>query len=122
MRAKRGGAWVGLSYRDLAERVQDLSLGVLELGVRPGDRVAILSENRPEWAIADYACLTACCTDVPIYPTLPAKQIEHNLSDSGSVAAFGSTRTQLDKLLSIRGRLPRLLHIIGFDASSSENG
>ena len=122
MRAKRGGLWVDLSYRDLADRVQDLSLGLLELGVRPGDRVAILSENRPEWAIADYACLTACCTDVPIYPTLPAKQVEHNLSDSGSVAAFVSTRTQLDKLLSIRERLPRLLHIIGFDAGSSENG
>jgi long-chain acyl-CoA synthetase len=122
MRAKRGGAWVDLSYRDLADRVQDLSLGLLELGVRPGDRVAILSENRPDWAIADYACLTACCTDVPIYPTLPAKQVEHNLSDSGSVAAFVSTRTQLDKLLSIRERLPRLQHIIGFDASSSGDG
>ena len=122
MRSKRGGAWVDLSYRDLADRIQDLSLGLLELGVRPGDRVAILSENRPEWAIADYACLTACCTDVPIYPTLPAKQIEHNLGDSGSVAVLVSTRTQLDKLLSIRERLPRLQHIIGFDAGSSENG
>ena len=88
MRAKRDGEWYGLSYRELADRIQDLSLGLLELGVNPGDRVAILSENRPEWAIADYACLTACCTDVPIYPTLPAKQVEHNLSDSGSVAVF----------------------------------
>jgi long-chain acyl-CoA synthetase len=122
MRAKRDGAWVDFSYRDLADQVQDLSVGLMELGVRPGDRVAILSENRPEWAIADYACLAACSTDVPIYPTLPAKQIEHNLSDSGSVAAFVSTGTQLDKLLSIRDRLPRLQHIIGFDASSSEHG
>jgi long-chain acyl-CoA synthetase len=122
MRAKRGGAWVDLSYRDLADRIQDLSLGLMELGVRPGDRVAILSENRPEWAIADYACLTACCTDVPIYPTLPAKQVEHNLSDSRSVAAFVSTRTQLDKLLSVRERLPQLLHIIGFDANSPDDG
>ena len=52
-------------------------------GLRPGDRVAILSENRPEWAIADYACLAARCTDVPIYPTLPAKQVEYILADSG---------------------------------------
>ena len=122
MRAKRGGGWSALSYRDLADRIQDLSLGLMELGVRAGDRVAILSENRPEWAIADYACLTACCTDVPIYPTLPGKQVEHNLSDSGSVAAFVSTRTQLEKLLSIRERLPRLAHIIGFDAGSPDDG
>src|SRR5918997_1783700 len=122
MRAQRGGAWVAPSYQDLGDRIQDLSLGLLELGITPGDRVAILSENRPEWAIADYACLTACCTDVPIYPTLPAKQVEHNLSDSRSVAAFVSTRTQLDKLLSVRERLPQLLHIIGFDASSPDDG
>src|SRR6185436_17412824 len=85
-RAKRDGAWLELSYRELSDRVQDLSLGLLELGIRPGDRIAILSENRPEWAIADYACLAARCTDVPIYPTLTAKQVEHNLCDSGAVA------------------------------------
>jgi long-chain acyl-CoA synthetase len=78
-RAKRDGQWSELSYQQLADKVQDLSLGLLELGVRPGDRVAILSENRPEWAIADYACLAARCTDVPIYPTLPAKQVEYTL-------------------------------------------
>jgi len=122
MRAKQGGSWIELSYRDVAERIQDLSLGLLAIGVSPGDRVAILSENRPEWAIADYACLTACCTDVPIYPTLPAKQVEHNLSDSGAVAAFVSTRLQLDKLLAVRERLPRLRHIIAFDPDVSGPG
>jgi long-chain acyl-CoA synthetase len=86
MRAKQGDSWVELSYQDLADRIQDLSLGLLELGIRPGDRVAILSENRPEWAIADYACLTARCADVPVYPTLLARQVEHNLADSESVA------------------------------------
>ncbi len=122
MRAKQGGTWTALSYQDLADRIQDLSLGLLELGVVPGDRVAILSENRPEWAIADYACLTACCTDVPIYPTLPGKQVEHNLSDSGSVAAFASTRAQLDKLRAIRDRVPKLRHIIVFDSSLAGPG
>ena len=122
MRAKRGGTWVELSYRDLADRIQDLSLGLLELGIRRGDRVAILSENRPEWAIADYACLAACTTDVPIYPTLPTKQVEHNLSDSGSVAVFVSGRTQLDKVLAARERLPALRHIIAFDEDTSGAG
>jgi long-chain acyl-CoA synthetase len=104
-----------LSYRELADRVQDLSLGLLELGIRPGDRVAILSENRPEWAIADYACLTARCTDVPIYPTLPAKQVEYNLCDSGAVAIFVSTRHQLEKVQGLRLRVPGLRHVIAFD-------
>ena len=115
MRAKRDGAWIELSYRDLADRIQDLSLGLLELGIGAGDRVAILSENRPEWAIADYACLTACCTDVPIYPTLPARQVEHNLADSGAAAVFVSTLPQLEKVLAARPRLPSLRHIIAFD-------
>ena len=57
---------------------------------RPGDRVAILSENRPEWAIADYACLMCGIADVPIYPTLPAEQIAYILRDSGAVAIFVS--------------------------------
>jgi long-chain acyl-CoA synthetase len=116
-RAKRDGQWIELSYRELSERVQDLSIGLLELGLRLGDRVAILSENRPEWAIADYACLTARCTDVPIYPTLPAKQIEYNLSDSGALAIFVSNRQQLEKINGIRQRVPALRHIIAFDES-----
>jgi long-chain acyl-CoA synthetase len=114
-RAKRDGQWLELSYQQLADRVQDLSLGLLELGVSPGDRVAILSENRPEWAVADYACLAARCTDVPIYPTLPAKHVEYALCDSGAVAMFVSTRHQLEKLTSIRPRVPGLRHVISFD-------
>jgi long-chain acyl-CoA synthetase len=115
MRAKQGGAWIELSYRDLGDRIQDLSIGLLDLGLAAGDRVAILSENRPEWAIADYACLAACCADVPIYPTLPARQVEKNLADSGAAAVFVSTATQLEKVLASRDRLPALRHIIAFD-------
>ena len=122
MRARQAGTWVELSHRDLAERIQNLSLGLLELGIRPGDRVAILSENRPEWAIADYACLAACCTDVPIYPTLPAKQVEHNLSDSGAVAVFVSGKSLLEKVLATRERLPQLRHIIAFDPDVAATG
>ena len=116
LRIRREGRWVELSYRALADQVQDLSLGLLDLGVRPGDRVAILSENRPEWAVADYACLAACCTDVPIYPTLPAKQAEYILRDSGAVAVLVSTEAQLEKVRQARGQLPGLRHVIGFDA------
>ena len=115
MRSKISGTWVDVSYAELLEKVRDLSLGLRELGVKPGDHVAILSENRPEWAIADYACLAARAADVPIYPTLPAKQIEYVLRDSESVAAFVSTPDQLKKVLEIRTGLARLEHIITFD-------
>jgi long-chain acyl-CoA synthetase len=99
----------------VADQVQDLSLGLLELGLRPGDRVAILSENRPEWAIADYACLAARCTDVPIYPTLPARQVEYILRDSGAAAILVSTDAQLEKILAVREHVPGLRQVIGFD-------
>ena len=116
MRCKRQGRWVDLSYRELADRVHDLSTGLLDLGVKPGDRVAILSENRPEWAISDFACLAARCVDVPIYPTLPAKQVEYVLRDSGAVAVLLSSPAQLEKVRGSRERLPGLAHVIAFDA------
>jgi long-chain acyl-CoA synthetase len=120
MRAKEGGRWVELSYRELSDRVRHLSLGLLELGVRPGDRVAILSENRPEWALTDYACLAARCTDVPIYPTLPGKQAEYILRDSGATAILVSSDSQLEKVQAVRDRLPALRFVIGFDARGAD--
>jgi len=122
MRAKRGGRWIPIGYRELAEQVQDFSLGLLELGVRRGDRVAILSENRPEWAITDYGCLAARAADVPIYPTLPARQAEYILRDSGAVAVVVSTAAQLEKGRSVRTRLPGLAHVIGLDPETAGSG
>jgi long-chain acyl-CoA synthetase len=115
MRSKVSGQWADLSYAELADRVESFSIGLAELGVQAGDHVAILSENRPEWAIADYACLAARSADVPIYPTLPARQIEYILRDSESVVVCVSTETQLAKIQQIRGNLPRLRHVIVFD-------
>ena len=71
MRVKRGGTWVALSFADLLAQVQAFSIGLHELGVNAGDRLAILAENRPEWAVTDFACLACRCADVPVYPTLP---------------------------------------------------
>ncbi|MEO7985189.1 MAG: long-chain fatty acid--CoA ligase [Gemmatimonadales bacterium] len=122
LRSKREGRWTDLSYRELADRVQDLSVGLIELGVAPGDRVALLSENRPEWAITDFACLAARCTDVPIYPTLPPKQAEYVLRDSSAVAVLVSTAAQVEKVLAARERLPALRHVIAFNAAAVRPG
>src|SRR5512140_674148 len=75
LQSKVGGAFQPISHRALADRVRRVALGLQDLGIRRGDRVAILSENRPEWAIADYACLTSALTDVPFYPNLPPEQM-----------------------------------------------
>src|SRR6058998_1134002 len=110
-----GGTWQSVSHREVEERVRAISVGLRELGIRPGDRVAILSETRLEWTLTDYACLCARVADVPIYPTLPANQVEHILRDSGAAAVFCSTAAQVEKIQAVRAGLPALRHIIAFD-------
>lgn len=66
LRYKASGTWYDITHQELARRVHHAALGLYEFGLRPGDRVAIYSHNRPEWAVADYACLTARCADVTI--------------------------------------------------------
>jgi long-chain acyl-CoA synthetase len=122
MRYKAGGAWHDIPHAEMLTRVRRFGLALKRLGVRRGDRVGILSENRPEWAIADYACLCIGATDVPMYPTLPANQLRYILNDSGSVAVAVSSRAQLEKILEIRGELPALKHVIAFDADATGPG
>ena len=100
------GRYQPISHATVLERVRRVSLGLRAMGVSRGDRVLILSENRPEWAIADYACLTGGMTDVPIYPTLPAEQIPHILNDAGVVALFVSNEDQTRKIAQIRSQVP----------------
>jgi len=115
LQVKVGGTYRPISHSEVADRVRRAARGLTSLGVRRGDRVAILSENRPEWAIADFACLSVGVTDVPIYPTLPADQIAYMLKDSGAVAIFVSNKIQAEKIREIRSQLPALKTVIGFD-------
>ena len=115
LQVKTGGTYRPISHTEVADRVRHAARGLSSLGVRRGDRVAILSENRPEWAVADFACLTIGLTDVPIYPTLPADQIAYMLKDSGAVAIFVSNKTQAEKIREIRSQLLALKTVIGFD-------
>jgi long-chain acyl-CoA synthetase len=115
MQVKRNGRFEPISHDTIAERVRRIALGLEDIGIRSGDRVGILSENRPEWAFADYACLAIGATDVPIYPNLPADQVAYILKDSGTVAIFVSTAEQAAKVRSICGDCPGLRHVISFD-------
>jgi long-chain acyl-CoA synthetase len=112
---KAGGEWKAISHRELLERVERLAAALAARGIGPGDRVALLSENRPEWVTADFAVLGVGGIDVPIYPTLPAHQAAYILKDSGAKAVFASTRDQLAKVQSVRGELPELQLLAVFD-------
>src|SRR5207244_1095916 len=121
-RHKVDGAWRDVSHRQAARRVRALSLGVRELGLAAGETVAILAETRLEWALTDYACLCARTTDVPIYPTLPANQVEYILHDAGAAAVVCSTAAQVEKIRAVRGGLPSLRHVVVFDATGGAEG
>ena len=120
LRYKADGTWHDISHAELLVRVRRASLALQSMGFARGDRVAILSENRPEWAIADYACLMAGMADVPIYPTLPAEQMVHILNDSGAVALFVSTPEQAAKIARIRPDVPALKTVISFCAPAPQ--
>src|SRR5947209_2167282 len=94
LRVKRQGAWRDISSEELRRAVEELSMGLRALGVGKGDRVALLSENRPEWAYADLATLCVGAVDTPIYPNLPAAQVLYVLGDSQSKVAFVSNPAQ----------------------------
>jgi len=114
---KVNGVYQPISSRVLAERVRRTALGLAELGVKAGDRVALISENRPEWAIADYACVTSALADVPLYPNLPPEQAAYIIRDSGAVAIFVSDEAQAAKIASVRETCPSLRNVITFAAA-----
>jgi long-chain acyl-CoA synthetase len=108
------GAWQPISSLQVYQRVRALAETLHSWGIRKGDRVAILSENRWEWAITDFACLAMGVVDVPIYPNLLAGQIVPLLEDSGSRILFVSTRAQYDKIAPHRAATP-IEHIVLMD-------
>jgi long-chain acyl-CoA synthetase len=100
------------SYGDVASRVRNMAGGLLQLGLTRGERAAILSENRPEWAIADLACQMLGVISVSLFSTLPSNQVLTILQDSGAKLIFVSDAKQLKKIEAIRDQLPELKHVI----------
>jgi long-chain acyl-CoA synthetase len=104
MMAKRQSEWIAISSRELYRNVVGVARALQEWGIGRGDRVAILSENRPEWAVADFACAALGAATVPVYCTLTAEQTLYILRDSGARIIFVSTSDQLQKVLAIKDK------------------
>lgn len=119
LRFKYEEAWQSLTYGEVARRVRELALGLHSLGLKSGDRVAIWSENRPEWNLADLATVAIGAVDVPIYATQAHSQVEYILADSASRAIFVSSRF-LETVLSMRRRLAGLEYVILLDSTHNE--
>ena len=108
------------SNRQLFDEVRDLSLGLGALDVRARDRVAILSDSRPEWVIGDLAILTAGAVTVPVYPTLPASQVGYILAHSGARVVLVADEEQAAKVRAARRDAPAVEAIVVFDRTAPE--
>ncbi|MGB8930522.1 MAG: long-chain fatty acid--CoA ligase [Anaeromyxobacteraceae bacterium] len=107
--------WVTLTYAAYYERALMAARGLAKVDVRPGDRVAILSENRVGWVIADMGILVTGAVTVPIYPTNTPEQVAYVLEHSGAKVVLVSSRAQYAKLVAIRDRIPRVQLVVSFE-------
>jgi long-chain acyl-CoA synthetase len=118
---KVGTDWINISAETFVERVRNVALGLADFGIKPGDRIALLSENRPEWSIADLAILSLGAINVPIYTTQAVDQIRYILTDSGTRAIFVSNKKLFKHAQEALAGLDFLEKIIFFDASAIED-
>ncbi|MGD2151984.1 MAG: long-chain fatty acid--CoA ligase [Gemmatimonadales bacterium] len=117
LKYKRAGSWQDISHQQVYDDARRVASGLATLGVEPGDRVAIVSENRPEWLLTDFGCVMSRTISVPLYPSLPVDQICYMLRDSEATAVFVSTEEQLAKVRAAKADVPSLEHIIVYDES-----
>jgi long-chain acyl-CoA synthetase len=117
---KIGGEWINITAEAFVARVRKVALGLVSLGIKAGDRVALLSENRPEWSITDLAILSIGAVNVPIYTTQAVDQVRFILSDSGARAIFISGRKVFKHARKALDELSLPLKLIFFDEEAAE--
>jgi long-chain acyl-CoA synthetase len=119
-RFKRDGEWQQLSFAEHAAQVQELALGLVELGIEPGDRVCVLADTRPEWSVASLAISAAGAVVVPIYPTNSPEECQWVAGNSGARAVVAENAAQAQKIEHVRAELPELEYMIGLEAGGGE--
>jgi long-chain acyl-CoA synthetase len=112
---KKDGKFISLNYESLYQRVLMAARGLRKAGLQPGDKVAILSENRTGWVIADLGTQAARGITVPIYATNTPDQVEYVINHSGAEIVFVSNRLQYEKMLAIRDKIPGVRHVFSFE-------
>jgi long-chain acyl-CoA synthetase len=122
VRSKREGAWEDVTYAELGEIVDELALGLIDLGIDAGERLSILSNTRAEWSYADMAATSAGVVVVPIYQTNSAGECHWVLSDSEVCAVVCENAEQLIKIAAVRDRLPHLRTVIVMDMPTGADG
>src|ERR687895_2187317 len=114
------GEWHSISAEAFVERVKNVALGLAATGIRPGDRVALLSENRPEWSIVDLAILSLGAVNVPIYTTQAVEQVRYIIEDSGAHVLFVSGRKVFRHARAGIEGVEQLEGIVFFDNDAAE--
>jgi long-chain acyl-CoA synthetase len=115
LRRRVSGAWANVTTEQFADEVTAVAKGLLAAGLKPGDRVAVMSKTRYEWTVADFALFTVGAVVVPIYETSSAEQVEWILSDSGARGIFVETAEHVAIVESVRSNTPDLEHVWEFD-------
>ncbi len=115
LRQKEFGIWEETSWRQYGDQVRDICAALCADGFQPGDSAVILANTRREWSYADFGVLSAGGVSAGVYPTDAPNQVEHVAADCGAVVAFVEDDEQLDKVLQIRERLPKLRRIVVFE-------
>jgi long-chain acyl-CoA synthetase len=118
IRYKRDDAWQDVSYSQLADVVQEIALGLIDVGIEPGERLCILGNTRPDWSYADMAATSAGAVVVPIYQTNSPEECLWVISDSDACAIVCENEEQLEKIAAIRDQVPGLRTIIVIDPLS----
>ena len=119
-RDEETGEWTDKSYAEVGDIVRALSLGLMDLGIEKGDKVAILANTRVEWSYFDFAALSAGATVVPIYQTNSPEECQYVLENSDAVAVVVEDDEQLEKIRAVRDSLPKLRHVIRMTGSSDD--
>jgi long-chain acyl-CoA synthetase len=117
---KKNDRFTPISMEDFGARVRHLSLGLQDLGLAPGDKLIILSENRPEWTMTDFACLAAGGVTVPIYTTLVPEQVKYIINDSDAKIVVFSNEFQGGKIAAVKADLLNVKHYITFADTAPE--
>jgi long-chain acyl-CoA synthetase len=116
LREKDLGIWQELSWSEYLARVRDFSLGLVRLGLEPGDRLAIIGDNRPEWVIAELAAQALGAIPVGVYQDSVAEELGYILRGSGARIVVAEDQEQVDKVLSVIGEAPQVTHVVYHDA------